>query len=319
MHAPDIVVIGSANRDTWLSVDHIPAPGETVMVRGVRTLAGGKGANQAIAAARLGRSVEFVGCFGVDGGPIRDALTAEGVDLRCCRTVDGCASGHATVLVAPSGENAIVVSAGANELVNADDVDRVLGHLGPRTVVLLQQEIPLETVAHAVGALAGAGRRVILNAAPYRALDRRLLERLAVLVVNAGELAALLGHHGEPARQECIALLGEHEWGSDVIVTLGHDGALVATGDRVWHVDSVQVDVADTVGAGDTFCGALADALFRGSDPVAGARWAAAAGAASVTQHGTQSGMPTAAEVAAIERTIPPATLVREGLVGVKP
>jgi ribokinase len=287
-----ICVVGSVNLDIVVAVERHPAPGETVLGGDRTELPGGKGANQAVAAARLGREVALVGRVGEDaaGTRLRAGLRDEGVDVTFLAADRDAPSGVALIAVAADGENTIIVSPGANAHVGEHDVAAARDVLAGAAVTLLQLEIPGAAVDAAVR---GAGGTVVLNPAPARALEPQLLARVDVLVPNRGELA-LLGGSGAP---EAVArsLPGP----GAVVVTLGADGALVVEGARVERVPAPRVEAVDTTGAGDTFCGALADALARGAELVEAARWAVAAAALSVGRAGAQGGMPAAQAVRA--------------------
>jgi ribokinase len=284
---PAIAVVGSVNLDIVIGVERHPAPGETVLGGDRTDLPGGKGANQAVAAARLGQRVSIVGRVGADaaGRGLRDGLRAEGVDVEHLREDPDAPSGIALIAVAPDGENTIIVSPGANGRVGPEDVQAASGLLGEAAVTLLQLEIPEDAVRAAAHATGGT---LVLNPAPARELDGDVLQRVDVLVPNRGELELLAGP-GDPA-DAARRLAGPRV----VVVTLGADGALVVDGDHVEHVRAHPVEVVDTTGAGDAFCGALADALARGALLTEAARWGVAAAALSVTRRGAQEGMPTA-------------------------
>jgi len=286
-----IAVVGSANLDLTVPVDHPPALGETVLGGDHRRAPGGKGANQAVACARLGQRVALVGRVGADqpGRELRAALEAEGVDLSWLREDDDAPTGLALITVVPGGDNAIVVSPGANGRVGPADVDAARELLADAAVTLVQQEIPTGAVGAAVAA---AGGRVVLNPAPARVIDAETLRRVGVLVPNRGELAMLAGRDGD-AEQLARAIEGPDA----VVVTLGAEGALVVEGKGVERVAAPRVEAVDATGAGDTFCGALADALARGAAVVEAAEWAVQAAALSVRKPGAQGGMPTRDEL----------------------
>lgn len=293
-----IAVVGSINLDIVVEIERLPAPGETVVGGDRRELPGGKGANQAVAAARLGAEVAFVGRVGADaaGRRLRAGLQDEGVDVAYLRD-DHAPSGVALIAVDRAGENSIVVSPGANARVGADDVEAARAVLAGAKVVLLQHEVPDAAVQ---AAIAAARRTVVLNPAPARAL----VAPVDVLVPNRGELAALAGRAGDPAELARGLVGADPRAGTPraaagaVVVTLGAEGALVVEGERVERVAAPRVDAVDTTGAGDTFCGALAQALADGAALVEAARWATWAAAASVTRLGAQGGMPRRDELA---------------------
>jgi ribokinase len=260
-----IVVVGSANADLVLDVDHRPAAGETVLGSDVRVTPGGKGANQAVAAGRLGGDVTFVGCVGDDdhGAMLRRSLEAAGVDVGNLRTV-GAPTGNAVILLTPDGENAIIVSPGANRHVTPALVTGCSGALASADVVVLQLEIPVDTVEQVVREARSA--RLVVNAAPAATLPREVLAVADPLVVNESEAAVLLGgaHPGTGPAATVTALLALGP--RSVVVTLGGAGAAHAVaGGRTEHTRARPVDVVDTTGAGDAFVGALALALARGA------------------------------------------------------
>jgi ribokinase len=298
----DVCVVGSVNRDLLFPVNRLPRPGQTVLSADMVTLLGGKGANQAVAAARLGRAVALLARVGeADSGVLLDLLSAAKVDTCACLPTPGVPSGHAALIVARDAENFILVSPGANARLSPADVAGHRSLFATARVCLVQQEIPAETVAAAVDAAADAGATVILNPAPCRPLAAGLLARIDVLVPNAGELADLVGAAEPTSPEQAADLLRRSRLPCRaVIVTLGARGAIVAQGARMTHVPSPRVEAVDTVGAGDAFCGALADALARRADLVEAAQWAVHAASLAVTRPGAQ--MPTVAEVRALVR-----------------
>ncbi len=268
-----VVVLGSLNVDLVTRVERHPRPGETVLGTGLVRLAGGKGANQAVAAAAAGASVAMVGCVGDDAGgtAYRERLTARGVDVRGVRVVPGVPSGHAVVTVAEDGENSIVVVPGANDLLDDREVTAV-DALGPGDVLLVQLEVPRAVVCTAVRRAAGRGARVVLNTAPYAALPPDVVALADPVVANEHEMAALAEAGAEPR---------------SVLVTFGANGAS-------WDGLTVPAhpvpadEVADTTGAGDAFCGALAAALAGGVGHEEALDAALAAGADAVRHEGAQ-------------------------------
>jgi ribokinase len=263
----------------------------------LRRIPGGKGANQAVAAARLGRDVAMVGRLGADeGGEIlRAALNADGVDTTQMITTEDVPNGVALISVGSDGDNAIVVSPGANARVTPTDIEAAADMLRNAAVTLLQLEIPLDAVTAAAHAAHGI---VILNPAPAPAepLPEGLLARVDILVPNQTELATLTGHDG-PITAEIATTLATTLPSQAVVVTLGADGALVVDRGAVTHVSAPSVTPVDTTAAGDSFCGALADALVRGESLIDAARWAIRVGAATTLRPGAQPSLPTPTEV----------------------
>jgi ribokinase len=275
-----IAVVGSVNLDVVVPVGRHPAPGETVIGGDRAELPGGKGANQAVAAARLGAEVALVGRVGAGdaGRRLRSGLAGEGVGVEHVREDPDAPTGMALIAVDEAGENTIVVSPGANARVGGGDVRAAGELLAGAAVTLVQHEIPVSAVQAAVGA---AGGTVVLNPAPARAP----VSGVDVVVPNRGELAALAGP-GPPA--EAAARLQARA----VVVTLGAEGALVVEDGRAEAIAAPRVEAVDTTGAGDAFCGALAEALARGAALVEAARWAVRVAAVSVTRPGAQGGLP---------------------------
>lgn len=302
--AGTLVVVGSSNTDLVVRVREIPRAGETVLGGDVRRVSGGKGANQAVAAARLGAGVVFVGCVGDDsfGKEARDTLAREGLVLDHLRVVAGVPSGVALIAVAESGENSIVVAPGANAHVRVEDVERAEPAIRAAHVVMAQLEVPLASVERAFALARAAGAVTLLNPspAPVRTLPAELLGTVDVLVCNEVEAEALTGL---PARdvaeaERAAGTLLEHG-PRLVVVTRGGDGCLVRDGGGSTHVPAFQVRAVDTTAAGDAFLGAFAHRLAQGDEAVAAARYASAAAAISVQRAGALPSLPTADEVAA--------------------
>jgi ribokinase len=293
-----VVVVGSTNLDLVVTAPVLPRPGETVLGDRFTMVPGGKGANQAVAAARAGAACAFVGAVGRDSfaQPLRASLSGAGVDIRRLRDVPG-PSGVALITVDTSAENTIVVAPGANaELSTLDEGDRVA--IAAADVMLCQLEIPLPFVTDAVRAARAAGSTVVLNAAPARALPADLLGAVDVLVVNQGEAAALVGAGADDADlllDELLVLVPR------VVMTLGAQGAQY--GDRQGGrsaVDAVRVNAVDTTAAGDAFTGALAVALAERRPVEEALRWACAAGAACACRPGASTSLPTRDEIDAL-------------------
>jgi ribokinase len=296
-NVPDIAVVGSANLDLVVTVDHAPLVGETVLGGDLHRIPGGKGANQAVAAARLGRRVAMVGRVGDDdaGAMLRNALEADGVDTTGLLDTPGVPSGVALIAVQADGDNVIIVSPGANGRLSTADVASAPA-VASATVVLVQSEIPMDCVLEVART---AGGLVVWNPAPAPAegVPIELLESVDILVPNQTELALLAGHDG-PVDRSVAAELCRSLPTAAVVVTLGADGALVVVGDDAVHVPAPRVSPVDTTAAGDAFCAALADRLVDDDDLVAAARWAVRVGAATTLRPGAQPSLPTPAEVA---------------------
>ncbi|MEU6385706.1 ribokinase [Streptomyces bauhiniae] len=299
MYDYDLLVVGSANADLVVGVERRPGAGETVLGGDLAVHPGGKGANQAVAAARLGARTALLARVGDDGHGrlLRDSLRSAGVDTSAVLT-GGAPTGVALITVDPSGDNSIVVSPGANARLTEGDVSAEV--LGAARVVSAQLEIPLETVAAVVRALP-EGTRFVLNPSPPRPLPGEVLAACDPLVVNEHEARVLLGD-GEPADDPAdwarrLLALGPRS----VVVTLGAKGALVCDASGVRAVPSVAVAAVDTTGAGDAFTAALAWRLGVGEELPVAAAYAARVGAAAVTRRGAQESYPTAAEVAALD------------------
>lgn len=301
-NGPRIVVIGSTNTDLVVGVRHIPAPGETVLGGALATVAGGKGANQAVAAARLGGAVTFVARLGEDafGENAVAGFVQEGLDTRYVTATPGAASGVALIAVnEATGENAIVVAPGANALLSPEDVDAAAPAFDAAQAVVVSLEIPLETAARAVEAADARRIPVILNPAPARPLPPDLLERITVLTPNEGEARRILNRDEDDAdAADLAAALLESGVGA-AVMTLGAAGAVLATPDGVEHVPGFRVTAVDTVAAGDCFTGALAVEFAAGRSLRDAVRFANAAAALSVTRRGAQPALPTRAEVEA--------------------
>ncbi|KGN32856.1 ribokinase [Knoellia sinensis KCTC 19936] len=268
-----VMVLGSLNVDLVTRVERHPQPGETLLGEGLEQLAGGKGANQAVAAAAAGAQVHMVGCVGNDAGGTAyvERLSRKGIDVSGIRTVEGQASGHALIAVDERGENSIIVIPGANGLLGDAEVAAV-DDLAPGDVLLMQLEVPLPIVCGAARRAAHRGARVVINTAPYAALPPDVVALADPVVANEHEMAALAESGAVPG---------------SLLVTFGANGAS-------WDGESVPAHrvhptrVRDTTGAGDAFCGALAAALADGADRATALDRALAAGAAAVQHDGAQ-------------------------------
>lgn len=299
---PEITVVGSLNLDTTVRVPHLPAPGETVLGTGHFDDTGGKGANQAVAASRLGRSVAMVGQVGDDdaGRTLLSSLRVAGVDVAAVAVSGTAPSGVAVITVDSAGENMIVVDPGSNGTFYPSDLDPVLPVVREAVVVLAQLEIPIETVASALAAATGM---VILNPAPAAPLDPGVLRSVDVLVPNATELGLLAGSPPPVSPAEAMAMAQRLDGPAAVVVTLGAVGAVVVGDGYTEHVPAPEIVAVDPTAAGDAFCGGLADALVAGEDLVDAVRWAVRCGAVAATRWGAQASLPTTEEVEALEGT----------------
>lgn len=293
----DVLVVGSANLDVSVPVDHLPVPGETVLGGDALWSPGGKGANQAVAASRLGRSVAFVGCVGADaaGQQLLDALDADGVEFAG-RVIDGVPTGLAMIAVSVDGENSITVSPGTNARLGAADVAAAMKGVRP-SVVLAQFEVPLTALA-----AAGGSGRLIVNPAPAVGPSDELsavLDVASIVVPNQGELAQLLGVETASTMDD-IADQARSLQAETVVVTLGSEGALVVEAGAVTLISPIAVDAIDTTAAGDAFCGGLADGIADGLSVIAASQWAARVAAVAVTRRGAQRSLGTRAEALAV-------------------
>jgi ribokinase len=306
--AKPVVVLGSVNADLVLRCERLPRPGETVRGEDFRILPGGKGANQAVAAARLGARVEFIGCVGADafGQQARDALQREGVGTAHLRTLAGECTGTAIVLVERSGQNSIAIAAGANARLGVAQVDAAAAIIQHAALLVCQLESPLTAVAHAIALARHRGVPVLLNPAPARPLPAELLANVDVLLPNEGEAAQLLGLPAGQAFDPAQAAQALRTRGPrTVIVTLGGDGVCVAdaAGARRWPAPRVRP--VDTTGAGDTFIGAYVAARCGAVPDDEAIAFAQRAAAISVTREGAMAAMPTRAECESLREPAP--------------
>ena len=296
----DVLVVGSLNMDLRIRTPRLPAPGETLTGSGFDTDGGGKGANQAVAAARQGARVAMLGAVGQDahGAALLAALQADGIDTHAVEHIAGTPSGTAAILLMPDGENSIVVIPGANHALTPERVRAQADRLRQARVVVAQLECPLDAVAEALAIAREAGAVTVLNAAPVQPLGDALLGQLDWLVVNEIEAAALAGMPVPgPAEARAVAEQLRRCGPRQVLVTLGAEGLVLAGPEGTLALPAPRVQAVDTTGAGDTVVGALAAALSAGRPLREALTRAQAAAALAVTRLGTQSAMPTAAEV----------------------
>ncbi|HEU4848704.1 MAG TPA: ribokinase [Rubrobacteraceae bacterium] len=299
----NIFVLGSINQDFVLKVERRPEPGETVTNAELSTHNGGKGANQAAAAALLGASVAFLGRVGDDefGEPLVQALEEKGIDTILIKPASGTPTGAAFITVTPDGENAITVAPGANRSLTPGDVEAAADEIGEAGVFVAQMEVPVQAVLRAVEVAAEQGTRALVNLAPTFEVPRELLEKLDPLVVNEHEAAFLLGREVEGVKGALSAAPELLSSGPrSAVITIGEDGAVLADGESVEHLPAPEVDVVDTTGAGDAFVGALATQIARGASLQEAVAYAVRAGAAAVTKEGAQGALPTPEVVEAL-------------------
>ncbi|HEY6874976.1 MAG TPA: ribokinase [Candidatus Dormibacteraeota bacterium] len=281
-----VVVLGSINMDLVVKVASLPRAGDTVLGDRLLTIPGGKGANQAVAAARLGADVHMIGRVGGDafGAELVAGLREDGVDTSGVAVDEDDASGVALIVVDRDGENQITVAPGANGKVGDDEIARLRNGLGEGDVLVMQLEIPMPAVQAAIGAAHEAGARVILNAAPSGAMAGRHVPSVDLLIVNEGEAEQLGG----------VALVNAVE---ALVVTLGAAGSVLYEKNKATPIQPQKVDAVDATAAGDAFVGAVAFALARGASLVEAVRLGGAAGAAAATKVGARPSLPTPADL----------------------
>jgi ribokinase len=297
-----VVVVGSLNMDLVTRAERLPRPGETLIGQSFATVSGGKGANQAVASARLGAKVSMIGCVGADGygEQLRAALLAEQIDCQALTTVEG-SSGVALIVVDDSSQNAIVIVAGANGLLTSDVVKGFDAVLQAAEVIICQLEVPLQTVGYTLKRGRELGKTMILNPAPASSpLPADWYSSIDYLIPNESEASALSGlpvdslETAEAAASRLIAA-----GAGKVIITLGAQGSLFANGQSFEYFPAPKVKAVDTTAAGDTFVGGFAAALAIGKSEAEAIRFGQAAAALSVTRAGAQPSIPTLSDVQA--------------------
>ncbi|MDO8881160.1 MAG: ribokinase [Coriobacteriia bacterium] len=291
----EVVVVGSINVDRAVEVPSALERGATLLGADVHRGPGGKGANQAVALARLGRNVGMLGAVGADadGDWMLGILADEGVDTGGITRSDA-PTGQAFVFVEPGGESTIVVAPGANGALSAAGLDALADRIAAARCVLAQQEVPADVVARASELCRGM---FVLNPAPARPISPGVLQRVDVLVPNRHELAALAGVPGTDDITALAEMATSLEGPRIVVVTLGAHGALVIDEGRTTHIPAIPVDAIDATAAGDTFCAALTDGLLNGAAAVDATRWAVRVAALTVQRRGAMDSIPRRAEV----------------------
>jgi len=296
-----IVVIGSINMDLVLRVPRMPLPGETLTGGAFRTIPGGKGANQAVACARLsgkvaagGQQVAMIGCVGDDafGATLRAALVGDGIIDSHITTLPGVASGIASILVDDNGQNSIVIAGGANDLLSPAHIDAAKELIEQADIVVLQLETPMATVVHAIKLARSLGKTVVLNPAPAASLPEGVLELVDYLIPNEIEAAMLAGVSPQGADVQALAAALQKLGSDNVIITLGSKGVHAALygGDFTFPAEVVQA--VDTTAAGDTFIGGFVAGLASGMDEAEAIQQGQRAAAWSVTKPGAQTSIP---------------------------
>ncbi len=281
-----IVVVGSINADMVFTSDIRPKAGETVLGNSFSLIPGGKGANQAVAAAKLGAESFMVGCVGNDpnGEFSINNLKSMGVNTDCVEILNGVSTGVANIVVAEN-DNSIIVIAGANSCLTEDVIDKHKDIILSADMVLMQLEIPLSTVEYTLKLCAENNVRVLLNPAPAAELNSSIIEKTTYITPNEHELKLLFGENNT---EDVL-----RQYPNKLIVTMGSEGVKYFDGNEIRLIPSAKVEVVDTTGAGDTFCGSLGSALVRGENLEDAIRFANKAAGFSITKLGAQSGMPT--------------------------
>lgn len=299
-----VCVVGALHRDLVVRAGRFPVPGETVLGESFELFIGGKGANQAVAASRLGARVVLVGAVGDDewGRAVRGALASEGIDLTHVESVAGTHTGVGVITVVPGGENTVVVAPGADLTLTREHIERASGAIAEADVLLVQGEFAPEVSLHAMEIARNSNTVVVYNAAPALALPEGFLRQVDVLVANRGEAAELLGDGareiGPPGLARRLACLGPER----VVLTLGSEGAFHFNGSELEHVDSFPIEAVDATAAGDAFVAALAVSRAEGARLKDAVRFACAAGALAATVPGAVPSLPTRDAVEALAR-----------------
>lgn len=297
-----VIVVGSSNTDLVVHCDTLPSGGETVLGKDMQTFAGGKGANQAVAAARLGAEVVFAGCVGRDawGAEMRSRLAAENVDVTDVLARGGEATGVALITIDPAGQNTIIVAPGANMSLSERDVEAVRDDIAQAEALLLQLEVPLAANRRALEIAREASVPVFFNAAPAQRLAPSLLELVDVLIVNESEARCLSGLDDARLGERQIASHLCSMSGGHVVITLGERGALHFDGEALTRQGAFPVKAVDATGAGDAFAAAFAIAWCEGRSVAESLAFACAAGAVAATGMGALASLPNRSQVEAL-------------------
>lgn len=294
-----LTVLGSINADHVIQVPHFPQPGETLSGQNYHIVYGGKGANQAVAAARLGAKVDFIACIGEDkiGLEMKQAFQKDGINTDSIATIQGETTGIAMIQVADSGENSIVISAGANAHLTTDIVDKFKQKILDTDALLMQLETPLDAIIYATKIAKQAGKHTVLNPAPAKALPDELLAQLTMITPNETEAEVLTGIKVVDEQSAAQAAAVFHQKGvAIVLITLGAKGVFISHNALQKIIPGFRVQAKDTTAAGDTFNGALATALLEQKSLEEAIQFAHAAAAISVTRFGAQTSIPSRQE-----------------------
>jgi ribokinase len=304
MQSKKIVVVGSCNTDMVIKADRLPVPGETILGGTFFMNPGGKGANQAVAASRMGGNVTLISKTGNDvfGKQSVMLYTAENIKTDYIYSDSRHPSGVALITVDSQGENCIVVASGANAYLNPSDIDKASTEIENSDLVLMQLEIPVETVEYVAEMATKKGIKVILNPAPARALSNSLLKNLYIIIPNRNEAEILSGikvSDIDSAKQAADIISAK---GVDIVViTLGSQGALIKEYSEYHFVEAYKVDALDTTAAGDTFCGSVCVGLSEGRSILDSVKLAARAAAITVTRMGAQASIPYRSELSSLD------------------
>lgn len=294
-----LTVLGSINADHVIQVPHFPQPGETLSGQNYHIVYGGKGANQAVAAARLGAKVDFIACIGEDkiGLEMKQAFQKDGINTDSIATIQGETTGIAMIQVADSGENSIVISAGANAHLTTDIVDKFKQKILDADALLMQLETPLDAIIYATKIAKQAGKHTVLNPAPAKALPDELLAQLTMITPNETEAEVLTGIKVVDEQSAAQAAAVFHQKGvAIVLITLGAKGVFISHNALQKIIPGFRVQAKDTTAAGDTFNGALVTALLEQKSLEEAIQFAHAAAAISVTRFGAQTSIPSRQE-----------------------
>ncbi|MFU2128041.1 ribokinase [Gallibacterium anatis] len=294
-----LTVLGSINADHVIQVPHFPQPGETLSGQNYHIVYGGKGANQAVAAARLGAKVDFIACIGEDkiGLEMKQAFQKDGINTDSIATIQGETTGIAMIQVADSGENSIVISAGANAHLTTDIVDKFKQKILDADALLMQLETPLDAIIYATKIAKQAGKHTVLNPAPAKALPDELLAQLTMITPNETEAELLTGVKVVDEQSAAQAAAVFHQKGvAIVLITLGAKGVFISHNALQKIIPGFRVQAKDTTAAGDTFNGALVTALLEQKSLEEAIQFAHAAAAISVTRFGAQTSIPSRQE-----------------------